>query len=1048
MREKLVDASHEAVVSACEEIARARAVGKAISVVGASSTGKTTVLRQCLQTIIDLDQHARIAVLSPDRRAANEMRNEIVGELRVLSENVRVRSIAAFAFAIVSLYAQATGRKEPELLSGPDQDALLKELFDIATTFYPHANEIGSVDRDVAHMEAFRQEYRDLLTRAAELGITSDTLRNLGEKEGNPSWVIGADLLDEYEKALAVQAGTGYGQPDRTDHARIVNQAVAFLQQWNSPTTVEPRVACPQWDWILVDDISNCTLALRSLLKVLQDHGSNIVVFGDPDTGVQSFRGGIANLQSLLSRPLHDGGLAAHTYVLTHRYRGGGPAANIISTIESGIHVAGSAQGRKADYQYAKPLAISAHVLLSEHDETAYLASRIRRLHMEQKIGYEQIAVITRSRAGHQSLRQALLDRGVPVQPLAAVMPLRFQPAVANVLLTMRIAAGLIEPDELAENIRRLLTGPLFDMTSLDMASIIKRLHGWELLRGGKTVGEQLLLSVLDLDPQSPGAKIGELAKVRKVIAAVRDAIETNPLAEHVLWETWEKIGIAEQWQEKALEGGEEADQADRDLDAIIQLFRIAQRLSDRDPHSAHITDLLRVLEEQEVPEDSIARTSVNNTGIVLTSPAGALGQTWDRVFISSLNEGVWPNLQLRNPLTKVPELVSIVVGSELAGTDVPGEQRMSDVIDDELRMLLFSVLRAENGVEITCVNSEDTLPSRFMHWLFPEESQLLTEHHQESLTIDLPTFIGQLRRAQQGNNPELAELATSYLEQVSNANLAGMAEKMWADSIDYSDGDLPEGPVRVSPSVVEKMLTCPLRGVFDSVHGQALGDTALADLGTLIHQIAEETREPDMEQMNQRLDELWEASDFGSGIAAQQLYYRAKQMVEKLYRYLQDYPAEAEHELYARVERDNVIISGKIDRLEHVTMRPDEVRVVDFKTGKGSPAKSESETVPQLLIYQWLIEQGGLNNQSANEPMPTTSLGAQLVHIGTDSKKYSLTEQSPLDDKRRELAGNMIDTVAEIQRSASVPAIVNVGCRTCSYRSLCPAVEGKRIFS
>ncbi|USR78961.1 UrvD/REP family ATP-dependent DNA helicase [Arcanobacterium pinnipediorum] len=1047
MCDHVLDQSQQAVVSACEDIARSHIGGRALSVIGAASTGKTTLLRRCLQAVLRHSPNASIAVLSPDRRAADETRNTIVGELKVLGEHVRVRSISAFAFAIVSRYAQAVGRKEPELLSGPEQDALIKELFDVATKYYPHANALGSVDPEVAHMEAFRQEYRDLLTRSAELGITAQELRELAEAENNPSWFIGAELMEEYEKALAVQAGTGYAQPDRTDHARIVQQAAAFLQQWDRAQVGQIGAQRPQWDWIFVDDVSNSTLALRSLLRELHNLGANIVVFGDPDSAVQGYRGGIAHLQSLLSRPVAAGGIDAQTFVLAHRYRGGGQIEPIITMLETGIHVAGSALGRKADTQYADPVTASAHILLSDHDENSYLASRIRQLHLEEKVAYSQIAVVTRSRSHHHSLRQALLDRGVPVQPLKSVSPLRFQPVVADLILAIKIALGLSEPAQLAGQLRQLLTGPLFGLTPVELSSLIKRLHGWELLGGGRKIGDELLATIADQDPDSPAAKIPQFSHIRLVFDAVRSAVSHDPLAENVLWVAWEKIGKAQQWREQVLAGSEGSDEADRNLDAVIQLFRIAQRLSDRDPQTAQITDLLRVLDEQEIPEDSIARTSAMEDGIVLTSPSAAIGQTWEWVFIAKINEGIWPNLQLRNPLTQVPQLVSRVVGSELAGQEVRGEQRLADVVDDELRMLLYSVSRAKSGVEFTCVHSEDVLPSRFMDWLFPSESQLLTVHQQESLSLDFPTFVGQLRQAQRLADPKLQARASDYLAQLQAGNIGGMEAKIWADSIEYTQGDFPDVPVRISPSTVEKMLTCPLRGTLDSIHGQEIGDSALADLGTLIHQIAEETQTPDRDRMLERLDQLWEGAEFGTDMHAQQLRYRAEAMVEKLYSYLVEHPGDAHKEIYARVDRGDVIVSGKLDRVEYDPASPDEVRVVDFKTGKVAPAKSLSETVPQLLIYQWLVEEGGLVVEPG-QSKPTTSLGARLVHVGTDRKDYSLTEQSPLDQERRALVENMIDSVANLRQAHSVPAIVNDGCRTCSYRVLCPAYEGKRIFS
>ncbi|QJC22168.1 UrvD/REP family ATP-dependent DNA helicase [Arcanobacterium buesumense] len=1047
MSHAVPDSSQEAVIEACYEVISTGQRGCAFSILGAPGTGKTELIKRCVSEVLVAEPQSRIAVLSPDRRAASDMRNVIVEQLSVLGENIKVRSITAFAFAIVSEYAQAIGRKEPELLSGPDQDAVIRDVIDIATRFYPTAGLLGSVDPQVAQLEAFRREYRDLLTRSAELGLTAQELRELGKENHNPSWVIGGDLLEEYEKALAVQAGTGRTNPDRTDHSRIVTQAAALLQQWdNRPGEIIARKR-PEWDWVFVDDISNCTLALRTLLAVMQSYGTRIVTCGDPDVGVQGYRGGIAKLPVLLERPRNLGGLGAQRFVLNHRYRGGGDMAGIIAQVSSAIHVAGSAAHRLADYQHAASCQIAGHVLLSEHDEVAYLATRMQYLHAHEGVDYSQMAVVTRSRSQHRTIRQALLDYGIPVQALPAVNPLRFQPVVAHILLLINIARGYGE-DNLVSEIRQVLTGPLFELSASDLSVLLGRLHGWELVAGGNRVGEQLLATVIDEDPHSPAAQIPQFHQIRRVLANIRRSLRKGSSAEEVLWVTWDGVDKAEQWRDISLAGGKNADQANRNLDAVIQLFRIAQRLTDRDPQGAHIDDLLRVLEEQDVPEDSIARVSANDEGIILTSPSATIGRTWSHVFISQLNEGVWPNLRLRNPLTHVPELVSLVVGSQLAGRPIAAKQRMSEVLDDELRMLLYALTRATCAVEITCIQSEDIIPSRFLSWLFPDGEGALTFHSTASLTLDTPSFIGQLRQAQRRDNSKLRQVARDFLEQLNELDIEGFSQKIWVDNITYTQQEPSTEALRISPSKVENILDCPMRGILDSAHGQALGDVALANLGTLIHQIAEETVDPDLDAMKERLAQLWPTFDFGSDLVAEQLRERAESMIGKLYEYLSANPGKALRELYATIDLGDIVVSGKIDRLEYVAGADGAVRIVDFKTGKTKPSQKQGDNNAQLLIYQWLVAQGGVQ-MPAGMQTPTTSFGAQLVHIGTPTKTYSVTSQDALETQRYQEIEKMILNAAQAQRSQEIPAIARQqSCRSCAYKTLCPAQEGKRIFS
>ena len=165
----------------------------AASVIGPPGSGKTALAVEFAVRIVRDKPEAKIAVLSPDRRAASDLRNEISRTLGYLPGSVRIQSVTAFAFAIVSAYAQYVGRREPELLSGPDQDALLKEYFDlIVDGAVPGTLPGWAADSDAARLPAYRAEFRDLITRAAELELSAQELAALGERFDEPIWESGA----------------------------------------------------------------------------------------------------------------------------------------------------------------------------------------------------------------------------------------------------------------------------------------------------------------------------------------------------------------------------------------------------------------------------------------------------------------------------------------------------------------------------------------------------------------------------------------------------------------------------------------------------------------------------------------------------------------------------------------------------------------------------------------------------------------------------------------------------------------------------------------
>ncbi len=1086
-----LDASQQAVTHAC-------AAPCALSVIGAAGTGKSSLLRALVSKILGANPQARIAVLSPDRRAATDLRNAISVDAGVLSEHVTIQSITAFAYSIVSSFAQALGRREPELLSGPDQDVLLKELFDLINEgaipgVLPAEGESGYMGSDVTELPAFRAEFRDLITRAAELGLSAGELGELGARYDKPMWHVGASVMEIYEAALATEAATSHDNPDRIDHARLVTYAARAIENWDESVARAPAgvagIERPAWDWVFVDDIHNATLGLLGLLRALQADGSSVVTFGDPDLAVQGFRGGVPHLPALVTRDKRAGGLGAERYYLGIRYRGHEGFANVIGKVTAGIHTAGAGRHRTAEFEGADahdgvpsegvcgggvpPEGVRALAFRNESDQVAYLATGFRRLHLDEGVSYSDMAVITRSHSDHAHLRRSFIRHGVPVQAIYSPNPLREQSAVAALMDLIRIS--LAEPDSVEpEELIGVLTGRLLAIDPLELRHIRRELRGWELLAGGNRPDDDLLAQVLEAGEDNQAEKIPALADVRRVIFAIRRAGEPGRMAEDVLWSAWDSLKVAEQWRAVALETSALGDAANSDLDAVMQLFRVAQRLADRDPVNATIDRLFEVLEQQDLPEDSIARTGSSVNEITLATPSSTIGQSWKYVAIVGLNEGVWPNTRLRNPLTRVPELASIVIGNAMGASAPHTEQVYRDVIDDELRMLLQSVTRASQGLVLSCLRGEEQLPSRFLEMLVDVDDMheelegeaggsteggaagkntedarpklVLTTVATSAATLDSDGLVGELRQALERD--ELREHAQRILNKLANAGVRAADSRTWVDEMEFSStASAASGPISVSPSRIETILKCPMRGFLQGAGASSIEDRHAANLGTLIHTIAEETSEPNLQEMLARLDELWPQLGLREGYYTDVEHARATQMVTYLYDYLKDAPRDADEELWARAELGNVRINARIDRLERDPRHPEKVVVADFKTGGRIQGPGESDTIPQLLVYQWLVNSGGVQVPEGRPPAKK-SLGAKIVHIGTTNKKLALREQSEMGESMQEQAEQVILRAADYQRGPDFVAHENKDCVFCEFATICPVKDGERIFS
>ncbi|MFT0846653.1 ATP-dependent DNA helicase [Actinomycetaceae bacterium L2_0104] len=1075
-----LDETQRAALHACAPACR-------ISVVGAPGTGKTTVLSAVAQREVMRAQEGssgprrpmpRIAILTQDRRAAAELRTRLSLALGGLPDSVAVQTLTAFAFTIVQTYSQAVGRRDPELISGPDEDALLAAILtdsEAGIEFPPFVTE------DVRSLPGFRAEIRNLITRAAELGYGPAELEALGKAASEPMWISGAQVMRAYEVLTEAQdafAGTS-SAPDRLDHAQLVGTAASLLARWEENVAASPaqgqNIPRPRWDWILMDDIQNAPRSALALLNQLALDGASLVVAGDPDSAVQGFRGGVASLPGDVTQS-SPRGIGCTPVFLGRRHRGGEHVADLADNLTQRIRVGGALVTHRRPTANIVADQVSGQRFVHGEEETAAIARMLRMIHHREAVPYTRMAIITRSRASHPALRGSLIRRGVPVEQIGSDQPLRFQPAVASLLDVVRLALRIPGEDGIPE-LRAVLISAIVGIDPLHLRRMCRTLRGYEVTSGGNRNEERLLELVLegpqavqDLAPHG----VGGLVEAARLFAGVRSTASASARqAEEVLWAAWEASGRAEIWRAQALEGGISGDHADASLDAIIQLFRVAQRMADRDPETT-IEQLLKELSLQDLPEDSIARTGAVNDAVTLTTPSASQGREWDVVVIAGLQDGAWPNLRLRDTYTHTSRLAQIATGRETPGASTAQQryEAFQDILDDELRQLNHALGRARQRLILTCVDSDDAQPSRFFEAMgFHYEEELVgqdsgrdreTERHNEEAAagrgrpiailraprpqpaeLDMAGLVGQIRRAR--SNEETAAMAESMLKRLADDGVIEAQPRMWFDELEVTpDQDLGgEEQIFVSPSRVENLLACPLRGFLSGVGAEDFDNREAARVGTLIHSLAEALPHGTQSELLALFDSKWRAEfeEPEYSFAAYRGYMAAQEMVRNLALYLAAHPEPVASERRIRVNLEgNIVLSASLDR---VVQTEQGVHIADFKTGKNVPSSSEIDDHVQMQLYQWAVTQ---------LPEYGKSAGAELVYLSRYMKRAdmpAIKQQPPLDEEGLERARQRIQEAADILGAhtfAANPA-ENL-CRNCQFLAVCPAKPEGRMFS
>ncbi|WP_182355118.1 UrvD/REP family ATP-dependent DNA helicase [Flaviflexus huanghaiensis] len=987
-------------------------------IAGAAGTGKTRVLLEAVSRIVETNQTA--VVLASGRRAADDLRARLTTRLGRLPEGLAVRTAQAWAFTILQQYAADRHRQTPELITGPAQDAIIGELLVELGDDIPWPKEITP---EVMELPGFRAELRDLLTRAAELGLQGSDLARLGRQQGEEMWVAAGELIDQYESALALEDATamGGGGADRFDHARLVHQAARLL----SAPDAWSDGAMPHSDWIIVDDYQNATLATAALLSASYRAGTRLILAADPDTAVEGFRGGIAHLPGLAKGSRDGLGFGAEVVALRTRHRAGEHLSRIQDALCSRIGVAGMSSHRNPRPAGGED-SVSIKTFASVDQQLSGIARIIRHKHVRGGLSYDDIAVITRARSAHTELERVLADAGVKVRPAAREQPLRYVPIVRALIDVVREANG----DELDDaTLLNVLASPLVGIEPQELRSLRRRLAAW-------ATEHDTVSPVRHLVENAPAERwAAPVRRLRTIVASARAAVVDGGNAESVLWAAWHAAGRAEEWRTLALAGGVRGRAANAMLDAVMTMFRAAQRMVDRDGRASSI-ELVQDLEAQEFAEDSIARTG-REAGVHLLTPAMAVGLEFDLVIVADLNDGVWPNLRARDGLFGAGRLAELYLDRLTDGVSV------RSVLDDELRMLAAAAGRAKQALVLTAVDSEETSRSRFIDLIADEND--IDQVDASELSMSVPGIVGRLRSVL--SDPELgvgekdreaAAAILASLPQWTDVDIAGVDPHTWVPALEPSTDAVWRTDLRLSPSAVEDVAACPLRWFMSSRGFSDTDDRRRLDIGTLIHELAESYPNGGRDELLAAFEEKWTviASTMEDGLEKTTEYDRVRSMVESLAVYLAASPP-ADVEQSVRVDTEAFTVSGRIDRVEHSERGP---VIVDFKTSDTARPAAVVQDNPQLKIYQWAYE------RAVGVPVA----GARLVYPAARLAKGnpSLRVQDPLTDDDRKAVDDLLASVQEDLSGSSLAARTNEWCTFCAVKAVCPLYDEGALFS
>ncbi|HSO17663.1 MAG TPA: ATP-dependent DNA helicase [Arthrobacter sp.] len=1041
---------------------------------GAPGTGKSTVLVEAAVRRAQRDglDPERMLILAPGRLAADALRDRFTARLDRSLSTTPARTWASYAFDLIRR-AKAEGilplPRPPKLLSGPEQDLIIKELLEGHAQpglELPWPEDLGAA----LQTRGFRQEVRQLFDRIIESGRTAGDLVILARRCHRPDWVAAAALYAEYRDVLDLR------MPESFDPAGIITAARQIFQD-------EPDFLAAERDrlqLVLVDDMQEANPAVFELLADIAA-GKDVLITSSPDTVVQGFRGARPDLVAELPRLLAPAGGTVLERPLWTAHRHTPAVADAWLSVAGRIsrRAGGQSARRLEQPQDSSPAggAVEAHLLPSPVHELRYVAQRILEAQLNDGRELGDIAVIVRNGGQLSQLQRYLAGQGIPVRIPVAESAVRDEVAVRPLLDAYAVA---LDPAVLSpEAAVALLTSRIGGATAIELRRLRQSLRREELLGGGGRTSDVLLVEAL-LEPgalATLGIEGHSARRIARMIQAGRDAAQApGGNAETVLWALWSSTGLASRWTEAALAGGAAGARADRDLDAMMALFHTAERFVDQLPGSGP-EQFLEYLLSQELPMDTLAARAQLEDAVELMTPASAAGREWPVVIVPGLQEGVWPNTRLRGELLGSTLFADAVEHGVDYALQLDPLSRLREIRYDELRSFSTAVSRAQQVLICTAVSSEDEQPSSFLDYVAPlDPDQDRRGFTPVERPLTLRALVAELRQYAQldAGVPEALE-AGAVLGALAAAEptVPGAHPASWWGLAPLSTEEPvvpPGGTVYVSPSKVETVQKSPLDWFVQAAGGEAATDFARS-LGTLVHAIAQDLPDASGTEYVAELVRRWPALGMKDNWEGKLDFQRAETMVRKLAQYVlvmrsegrslvgveQDFEvklpdvaaparggADSEGETWPARP---AVLRGQVDRLE--IDAEGRLVVVDLKTGKRQPGKADLDRHPQLGAYQAAVLAGGF--AGPDDGPPPLPGGAVLAQLGTTTKSPGIQAQAPLDpaenwalDMVGDAAGVMSGSTFEARHDPSKGGHGGHGCRLPEVCPLC--VRGKQV--
>ena len=462
-------------------------------VAGAPRSGKTEFALDMLIAAMKRYGDANAVMTVSGRQIADMLGDRAIRELSAVSQARPVTTLSAVAFRLLTAARSAQGKPLPKLLNGAEQDVIIRKVLASHVEHRQHGDECATCDLLRVYFavsewsglvaddstDAFANQLRDMLARMNEIGAKPE-LENMliaraasrnGELDARrerlrTQWRLAFALREEYNAAIRA----AYSGEYRLDASQLMidaTEAVSDIRDADIP------------NMLIVDDFQDATLAGFALLEALHNRGTRLLLVGNPDEAVQTFRGSypeylfneaqsrmgarLERIENLYAACENDGAQtirnASNRQNVHDDYRtlvATRVSLSIASTEPTDVPLP-ERPGKMRNIPGAMPIealpsgntdacvtpadgSVKTALYRSSSEELDDVVWKIKTEHLQRSREWNDMAVITHDNATVRAFGERLRADGVPVRYSSVTRPLKDEPFVQGLFALIELA--------------------------------------------------------------------------------------------------------------------------------------------------------------------------------------------------------------------------------------------------------------------------------------------------------------------------------------------------------------------------------------------------------------------------------------------------------------------------------------------------------------------------------------------------------------------------------------------------------------------------------